>query len=106
MTRFFRVISLPLAVLMVAACGDSVDQTADRSTTTLYWQSCASCHASGRAGAPLAFDAASWSARRVSEHLWLERVTQGYRGMPPKGMCADCSDKELRALVQYISTPQ
>jgi cytochrome c5 len=93
-----------LALVLLSGCGESTTQADDRSVEALYWQSCASCHSTGRGGAPVAFESEVWSARKSHDDLWFERVTNGYRGMPAKGMCHDCSDEEIQQLIEYITS--
>lgn len=104
MTRFRGLVFGGFALVLLSACGESTTQAEDRSVDSLYWRSCASCHSTGRGGAPVAFDSESWSARRNHDELWFERVANGYRGMPTKGMCLDCTDEEIRQLIEYITS--
>lgn len=76
----------------------------DFSAERTYQQSCAACHNSGAAGAPVLGNAEDWSARaeKGNETLY-ENTINGYNNiMPPKGMCFACSDDELKAVVDYI----
>ena len=69
-----------------------------------YQQSCAACHNSGAAGAPVFGNAEDWSARaeKGMETLYMNTIN-GYNNiMPPKGMCFTCSDDELKAVVDYV----
>ena len=69
-----------------------------------YASSCANCHDKGVEGAPRKGDAAAWAARlRQGEPTLLAHVRQGIRGMPPRGLCNDCSDAEFRALITFMS---
>ena len=97
-----------LVSFTLVGCGEPGEPVAPQARTveTLYWQSCASCHSSGRAGAPVAFNSEAWLARQESKSLWFERVRDGYRGMPARGMCSDCTDEELNQLIIYISSDQ
>jgi hypothetical protein len=31
---------------------------------------------------------------------------KGIGGMPPKGMCTDCTDAEFKALIEFMSSPK
>jgi len=55
------------------------------------------------AGAPRFGDRLSWGERANEDldHL-VETVTNGLGGMPPMGMCMDCSQEELSDAVQYM----
>ena len=74
-----------------------------RSGESVYNKSCMSCHATGAAGAPKLGDAAAWAPRVAAgaDSLWKNAVN-GLNAMPPKGLCMDCSDDELKAAIDYI----
>ncbi len=77
---------------------------AARSADSVYQTGCAACHAMGIAGAPKTGDAAEWNARieaRGLEGLYTNAY-KGFNGMPPKGVCADCSEEEIKATVDYM----
>lgn len=68
-------------------------------------KSCTFCHTSGAAGAPKVGDAAAWAPRvKQGNDALLNSVKNGKNAMPAKGMCADCTDAEFKALIQYVST--
>lgn len=78
-----------------------------RSGEEIYTQKCAMCHASGVAGAPKAGEADAWTARIAKgEAKLIENAINGFQGdagfMPAKGGCADCSDEETKAAVEYM----
>ena len=69
-----------------------------------YAKSCAVCHASGVAGAPKKGDKAAWAPRiKQGDAVMLGHVKNGYKAMPPKGLCMDCSDAEFKALIKYLA---
>ena len=74
-----------------------------RSGDQVYNASCLACHSTGVAGAPKLGDQAAWTAR-VAKGLdgLLATAVSGINAMPPKGTCADCSDEELKAAIEYI----
>ncbi len=77
---------------------------ASEATLTLYNRSCISCHASGAAGAPRTGDAAAWAARiDQGREMLLKRTKSGWIGMPPMGMCTDCSDEQFIDLIEYMA---
>lgn len=73
-----------------------------RSGDAVYTASCASCHAVGVAGAPK-FGTADWAdrANKGMETL-LANAIGGINAMPPRGLCADCSDEELQGAIQHM----
>ncbi|MFZ5654171.1 MAG: c-type cytochrome [Pseudomonadota bacterium] len=74
-----------------------------RSAEEIYQSKCSVCHASGTAGAPKFGDAAAWQPRigKGMDTLYASAIN-GFLGMPPKGLCMDCSDAELKATVDYM----
>ena len=74
-----------------------------RTGEEVYDSACKTCHAIGLAGAPKFGDRISWGERANEDlgHL-VETVTNGLGGMPPMGMCMDCSQEELTTAVQYM----
>ncbi len=74
-----------------------------RSGKEVYDVACTTCHAIALAGAPKFGDRLSWGERANEDldHL-VETVTNGLGGMPPMGMCMDCSQEELTNAVQYM----
>ncbi len=74
-----------------------------RSGKEVYDTACTTCHAIALAGAPKFGDRVSWGERANEDldHL-VETVTNGLGGMPPMGMCMDCSQEELTDAVQYM----
>ena len=74
-----------------------------RSGEEIYQTKCSVCHASGAAGAPKFGDAAAWEPRigKGMDTLYTSAIN-GFLGMPPKGLCMDCSDAELKDTVDYM----
>lgn len=69
-----------------------------------YNKSCAMCHNTGAAGAPKLGDKAAWAPRlKQGDAVMLKNVKNGIRAMPPKGLCADCTDADFQALIKYMS---
>lgn len=85
------------AVVQVAAGGEP------RSGKEVYDTKCATCHATGAAGAPKLGDAAAWAPRigKGMDTLYANAIN-GVGGMPAKGLCFDCSEEEINASVDYL----
>ena len=71
----------------------------------VYQKSCLACHASGAAGAPKLGDVAAWKPRvsKGKDALY----ASAFKGVPgtammARGTCASCSDKELKAAVDFM----
>ena len=74
-----------------------------RDAAQIVQSACFGCHGTGAAGAPV-----------IGKPIWKELESQkgidglvsnaitGKGAMPPKGMCMDCSDEEIKAAVEYI----
>lgn len=67
------------------------------------YNTCAACHNTGAAGAPKLGDVAAWAPRiaQGAETLYTHAIG-GFKGMPAKGLCGDCSDDEIKAAVDHI----
>ena len=68
-----------------------------------YEKYCHICHESGLAGAPKFGDKSDW-APRIAEGMdtLFEHALKGYKAMPPKGTCMDCSDEDLKKAIEYM----
>ena len=85
-----------------------VEQPADpvaeaRDGQTIYKTACFACHDAGVAGAPKLGDAAAWAPRiaKGNDALY-SSLKNGLNAMPPKGTCMNCSDDELKAVLDYM----
>lgn len=84
-----------------AAAGDG--SSAARSSEQIYNTYCMACHTTGAAGAPKIGDAADWNTRMEKGiDTVYSHAINGFNAMPPKGTCADCSDDEIKATIDYI----
>lgn len=74
-----------------------------RSGEDIYNAKCVACHTGAIPGAAKLGDVAGWEpaiARGID--VMYSRSISGYRGMPAKGLCLDCTDDEIKAAVDYI----
>lgn len=82
-----------------------VSHTAAADGAATYKTTCQSCHATGAAGAPKMGDKAAW-APRIAKGMdaLVQSSINGVPGtsMMPKGMCAACSNDDLKAAVEYM----
>mgnify|MGYP001819535907 FL=1 len=92
----------------VAEPAAPVEQPADpvaeaRDGQTIYKTACFVCHDAGVAGAPKLGDAAAWAPRiaKGNDALY-SSLKNGLNAMPPKGTCMNCSDDELKAVLDYM----
>lgn len=69
----------------------------------LYKKNCAFCHDNGTAGAPKYADKASWAPRLAKGlEVLKEHTLKGFKAMPAKGLCPQCSDEETVASLDYM----
>ncbi|WP_322011775.1 c-type cytochrome [Paraburkholderia sp. J12] len=75
-----------------------------RSGESVYGSVCFACHGTGAAGAPKLGDKAAWLPR-ISEGdaTLLHHALLGFKAMPPRGGCSDCSDADIKAAVAYMT---
>lgn len=72
----------------------------------LYQQSCIACHNIGAAGAPRTGDVAAWGSRiaEVGMDGLVANSISGIGAMPPKGLCGQCTERQIRDLIVYMSS--
>lgn len=69
-----------------------------------YNMFCIACHGTGAAGAPKAGDKAAWEPRlAVGIDGLVASAKQGKNAMPPMGLCSDCSDAELKEIIEFMT---
>lgn len=74
-----------------------------RSGEEVYTAQCAMCHATGAAGAPKVGNAADWGPRAATGiDALMNSALNGKNAMPARGLCAACSDDELKDAVEYM----
>jgi len=80
-----------------------LDQSTERSGETIYKSICASCHSADLPGTPQLGDTRDWSARLDGGMTALyQSALHGYKGMPERGLCMNCSEQEIKASVDYM----
>ncbi len=70
-----------------------------------YMASCFACHSTGAAGAPKVGpgNAGEWEPRlEKGLDAVVANAINGLNTMPAKGLCFDCTDADLRAIVEYM----
>lgn len=71
-----------------------------------YERSCQACHSSRASTAPLVAFAPDWQPRlQQGIPTLVNHARDGFKGMPARGYCNDCSDQDLEALIAFMSTP-
>jgi len=96
------------------ACDRPQMATGDTATMTIastgsaakanYDKSCVTCHGAGVAGAPMLGDKGAWDDRiaKGMDVLYASSINGLAPAMPAKGMCFNCSDDDLKAIVDYM----
>ena len=112
--------SLPLLAVMLSACSSVASQnlgfgeqfrpptlravTVDEEVMAKWSRSCALCHITGEAGAPIVGDTAEWQRRlQQGEEAIINNVIEGFNSMPPLGYCMACEVSDFRAMVAYMA---
>lgn len=118
-SRFFISTALLLGSLfMLSACDKSPNsqqniltyaqsaQPKEPELAEIYQRSCKICHANISTQAPLTGDVEAWQKRKAKGMQELvDNVINGYGGMPPLGLCMDCSENEFIALIEFMALP-
>ena len=112
--------SLPLLAVLLTACSSVASQnlgfgeqfrpptlravTVDEEVMAKWSRSCALCHITGEAGAPIVGDTAEWQRRlQQGEEAIINNVIEGFNSMPPLGYCMACEVSDFRAMVAYMA---
>jgi cytochrome c5 len=73
----------------------------------VYNTYCFACHATGANNAPIKGDSAVWAPRIAKGmDVLYQSAINGFNGgvMPPKGLCMSCSDADLQATVDFMTS--
>lgn len=99
--------------LLLAGCGEDSPQAQagaaqhvpqDAALAQLYGASCRQCHANPAAGAPLTGDSLAWAPRlEKGMPRLLEHSINGFQGMPPLGLCMQCTEQDFQALIAFMA---
>lgn len=93
-----------LAIAAVMMFGVAGLAQAEMTGEQVYDKHCKMCHDAGVAGAPKHGDKAAWAARvKQGDQVLFDHAKNGFKAMPPKGTCAECTDAELKAAIKYNS---
>jgi len=112
-------IILLMIVMLLSGCGKPISigspgmEAASRQLlpqdpdiAAIYKRSCMSCHTVAATSAPLTGDAVAWAPRMdQGMDVMVARVINGFRGMPPLGMCMDCDAGQFEALIEFMAAP-
>lgn len=95
---------LGIMVAAVAGCDGGTGSDPSHPGEQTYTRFCFSCHAAGVAGAPRVGDAEAWAPRIAKgREALIEASIEGIPpGMPPMGLCTECTEEDLGAAVDYM----
>jgi cytochrome c5 len=69
----------------------------------VYSGKCAMCHDTGAGGAPKVGVVSEWTARiSQGNQTMYDHAVQGFNGMPAMGLCMDCTDEDIHAIVDLM----
>ncbi len=92
------------SLLLLSAC---TPEPQERTGESIYYQSCFSCHERGHGGAPIRGNMEQWQVRLdKGEEAMMTSMIEGYKGMPPKGACFDCSEADLQMALDFMLLPK
>ncbi len=107
------------AALLLGACGSGQDGksaapaaatpatppvAASPAIQKIYDTTCSNCHGKPGTGAPQAHDTNAWAPRVAQgKEIVLGHIINGYKGMPPMGMCMQCAEDDFVAVTEYMS---
>lgn len=67
-------------------------------------RSCALCHITGEANAPIVGDTEEWQQRlQKGEAALLNNVVNGINSMPPLGYCMSCEAADFRVMIDFMA---
>ena len=110
-----RGVVLALVLGVLGGCGEEPKGTPDRAAAAAsmpaaaglartYDTSCKLCHANPASGAPLTGDRQAWQSRlQQGVDSLLDHTINGHNGMPPMGLCMQCSEADFLALISFMS---
>jgi len=81
----------------------AAEPTGPRSGEQVYQAACFACHGTGALGAPKSAD--DWAPRIAKgKDTLLDHALNGFNAMPPKGTCMDCSEDEISAAIDFMTS--
>ncbi len=91
------------ATSLPAAAQSAASAASDFDVAGTYQLRCFACHGTGAAGAPVMGDAEAWNERMAKGmDAVMENAINGIGAMPARGLCMDCSDDQISALIDYM----
>lgn len=115
--RYFVIVLIAISLSACSSLPDQVPESGEQfrppalRTASLddefmgkWSRSCALCHITGEAGAPVVGDTIEWQRRlEQGEEAILSNVLEGFNSMPPLGYCMACEISDFRAMIAYMA---
>lgn len=97
-------VSAVAIVLLLGAATSSAAEDETFNAEQKYQATCFACHGTGAAHSPEVGDQIEWEIRmEKGMDTLVQNTINGLNGiMPPRGLCADCSDEQLKAIVEFM----
>ncbi|MBB6157906.1 cytochrome c5 [Pseudomonas sp. JAI115] len=88
------------AGVLIPLCGAQATQEPE----AVYNRVCGACHSGQLPMAPARGDQAAWTPRLAKGmETLVQHVTQGFKAMPPRGLCMDCSAEDYQAIILWMN---
>lgn len=103
--KYFKFAFLLLPVVSsLAAKPVAAAEAAEFDAAKTYQNTCYACHGTGAAHAPEVGDVIEWEIRlEKGMDTLVSNTIAGLNGiMPPRGLCTDCTDDNLKSIVEYM----
>ena len=82
----------------------SMSDSAGSEAMAKWARSCALCHITGEANAPVVGDTEEWQQRlQKGEAALLNTVVNGINSMPPLGYCMSCEAADFRVMIDFMA---
>ena len=82
----------------------SMSNSAGSEAMAKWARSCALCHITGEANAPVLGDTEEWQQRlQKGEAALLNNVVNGINSMPPRGFCMSCEAADFRVMIDFMA---
>lgn len=96
--------TLILFLMFVGTTSLNAAESNDFDAAEKYQGTCFACHGTGQAHAPLVGDVIEWEIRlEKGLDTLVQSTINGLNGMmPARGLCTDCSDEQLKSIVDYM----
>ncbi len=93
-----------LAICSLLANGSLAAEADAFDAAKTYKGTCFACHGTGAAHAPEVGDVIEWEIRlEKGMEVLIQNTINGLNGvMPPRGLCTNCTDDNLTAIIEYM----